>query len=232
VTGAYVVTGGTGALGAEVVRALAAGGAQVAVPYRRASGWDALRAALPAGAELWGAPADLADPAATKAFMDAAAARLGRLDGLAVISGAYRGSGPLEQAPEEEWSEMMTANLATAWSSIRAVLPHLLARGGSIVTVSSRLAAEGGAGSAAYAVSKAGVMALTRVVALENRGRGVRANCVLPGTIDTPENRAAMPGANPRAWTPPAAIARVIAFLLSADSAPTTGAMMPVDGPS
>jgi NAD(P)-dependent dehydrogenase (short-subunit alcohol dehydrogenase family) len=100
------------------------------------------------------------------------------------------------------------------------------------VTVSSRLAAEGGAGSAAYAVSKAGVMALTRVVALENRGRGVRANCVLPGTIDTPENRAAMPGADPRAWTPPAAIARVIAFLLSADSAPTTGAMMPVDGPS
>jgi NAD(P)-dependent dehydrogenase (short-subunit alcohol dehydrogenase family) len=83
---------------------------------------------------------------------------------------------------------------------------------------------------AAYAVSKVAVPALTRVLALENRDRGVRFNCVLPGTIDTPANRASMPRADVSRWTSPAAIARVILFLLSPQSAPTTGALIPVDG--
>jgi NAD(P)-dependent dehydrogenase (short-subunit alcohol dehydrogenase family) len=74
------------------------------------------------------------------------------------------------------------------------------------------------------------VHALVRVLALENRARGVRFNAVLPGTIDTAANRAGMPGADPSAWTPPEAIARTIAFLLSPDSAPVTGALVPVDG--
>ena len=83
----------------------------------------------------------------------------------------------------------------------------------------------------AYAVSKVAVSGLTRVLALENRDRGVRFNCVLPGTIDTPANRRAMPDADPSKWTSPAAIARVIVFLLSPESTPTTGALVPVDAP-
>ena len=79
-------------------------------------------------------------------------------------------------------------------------------------------------------MSKLAVHALTRVLALENRDRGVRFNCVLPGTIDTPANRASMPRADFSRWTAPAAIARVILFLLSPESAPTTGALIPVDG--
>jgi NAD(P)-dependent dehydrogenase (short-subunit alcohol dehydrogenase family) len=87
----------------------------------------------------------------------------------------------------------------------------------------------GGAGAAAYAVSKAGVVALTRVLALENKDHGVRVNCVMPGVIDTPKNRTGMPKADRSAWTPPAAIARVIVFLLSPESAPVSGGIVPVD---
>ena len=99
-----------------------------------------------------------------------------------------------------------------------------------MVTVASRLVEQGGAGSAAYVVSKAGVAALSRVLALEYRDRKIRFNCVAPGTIDTPDNRAAMPSADRASWTPPEAIARVIAFLLSPASSPVTGAYIPVEG--
>jgi NAD(P)-dependent dehydrogenase (short-subunit alcohol dehydrogenase family) len=98
-----------------------------------------------------------------------------------------------------------------------------------MVMVGSKVVDGGGAGAAAYAVSKAGVVALARVLALENRDHGVRVNCVLPGTIDTAANREAMPKADRSRWTPPEAIARVIVFLLSAQSAPVTGAVVPVD---
>jgi NAD(P)-dependent dehydrogenase (short-subunit alcohol dehydrogenase family) len=80
----------------------------------------------------------------------------------------------------------------------------------------------------AYAVSKAGVEALTRGVAQENRRRGVRANAVAPGTLDTEANRRAMPGADRQAWVAPSAVAEVIGFLLSPVSAPLTGTILPL----
>ena len=233
-SGRYIVSGGTGGLGRVVVEALLRGGARVAVPYRGAAAWDALRAGTGAGRgsapALWGAPADLADPASASAFVDAAAGAMGGLDGVAALAGAYAGSGPFETAPAREWDDMLRANLATVQGLCRAALPHLGRGGGSVVTVGSRLAEAGGAGAAAYAVSKAAVVALTRVLALENRERGVRFNCVMPAIIDTAANRAAMPGADTSRWTPPADIARVVLFLLSPESAAITGAVVPVGG--
>jgi NAD(P)-dependent dehydrogenase (short-subunit alcohol dehydrogenase family) len=226
---AFIVTGGTGALGREVVRALLAGGASVAVPYRGEDGWTALRDEMAAGPRLWGAPADLAETDATVRFVDEVVTRAGGLAGVAAIAGGYAGSGPLPDAPADEWPRMLRANLESAYSICRAALPHLLRSSGAIVMVGSKLAEAGGAGAAAYTVSKAGVLALTRVLALENKETGVRVNCVLPGIIDTPANRTGMPKADRSKWTPPAAIARVILFLLSPDSAPVTGAMVPVD---
>lgn len=227
---AYLVTGATGVLGGAVVDVLLAEGARVAAPHRSPAAPEALRAKAAAD-RLFLAQADMSRPAEAERFANQAAAAWGRLDGLAAIAGAYAGSGPLEQAPLDEWRAMLDANLETTFASCRAVLPHLLRSGGRIVTVSSRVAQDGGAGAAAYAVSKAGVIALTRALALENKDRGVRANCVLPATIDTPENRAAMPKADPAKWTPPAAIAGLIAFLLSPRSAPLTGGLLPADGP-
>jgi len=227
-----VVGGGTGDLGLAVVAALLEEGARVAVPYRTASAWEALRASLPASAEVWGRPAEIADPAAAQRFVDESVGWLGRLDGVAALAGAYAGAGPLHEAPEEEWPAMITANLQTTYALCRASLPHLRRHVGSIVTIGSRVVEGGGAGAAGYAVAKAGVVALTRAVAAENRAHGVRANCLMPGTIDTPGNRAAMPKADRSSWTPPEALARIIVFLLSPASAPLSGAVLPADGPA
>ena len=226
----FVVSGGAGALGRAVVRALVEGGGRVAVPYRSPTDWEALRASVPDPGALWGAPADVADPDAAQRFMDEAAAWLGRVDGLAAVAGAYAGSGTLEAAPVAEWRRMMSTNLDTAYAVCRAALPHLLRSRGNAVTVASKLAEAGGAGAAAYAVSKAGVIALTRVLARENQARGVRFNCIVPGMIDTPANRASMGAGDTSHLVPPEAIARVVLFLLSPDSAPVTGALVPVDG--
>jgi NAD(P)-dependent dehydrogenase (short-subunit alcohol dehydrogenase family) len=228
--GRVIVSGGTGALGRVVVAPLLERGARVAVPFRSASAWDALRSAAGSGAALWGRAADLADPASAAGFVDEAAAWLGGVDGVAALAGAYAGRATLEAAPVREWEDMLRANLATAHGLCRAALPHLLSNGGgSVVTVGSRLAEAGGAGAAAYAVSKSAVVALTRVLALENRDRGVRFNCIMPAIIDTPGNRSAMPSADTSGWTPPLAIARVIVFLLSPESAAVSGAVVPVD---
>jgi NAD(P)-dependent dehydrogenase (short-subunit alcohol dehydrogenase family) len=227
--GRFVVSGGTGGLGRTVVAALLERGARVAVPFRSVAAWDALRAGAGKGA-LWGRTADLADPGSAAGFVNEAADWMGGLDGVAALAGAYAGSSTLEAAPVREWEDMLHANLSTVYGLCRASLPHLVKQGGSVVTVASRLAESGGSGAAAYAVSKAAVMALTRVLALENRDRGVRFNCVMPAIIDTPGNRSAMPAADTSGWTPPAAIARVIVFLLSPESSALNGAVLPVDG--
>jgi NAD(P)-dependent dehydrogenase (short-subunit alcohol dehydrogenase family) len=226
------VTGGTGALGRALVRVLLDRGARVAVPFRGESEWRALQEEAAAGPALFGAAADLTDSRGARAFIDEAASRLGALDGLALIAGGWAGGSSFDAAPADEWPSMLRTNLDTVANACRAALPHLRRQGGSVVAVGSRAAETGGAGMAAYAVSKVAVHALVRVLALENAERGVRFNAVLPGTIDTPANRRAMPGADRSKWTSPEAIARVMAFLLSPDSAPTTGALVPVDAPA
>src|SRR5262249_52956067 len=207
----YVVSGATGALGRAVVRELLDAGQRVAVPYRSAARWQELQAACDGSPLLWGAEADVSDTAAMQRFCDQAASALPRLDGAVALAGGYAGSGSFEMAPLDEWTRMLKDNLETARALCRGVLPHLLAKGGSVVTVASKLAESGGAGASAYAVSKAGVLTLTRVLALENKDRGVRFNCIVPATIDTPANRQAMPKADTSSWTSPEAIARVVA---------------------
>jgi len=226
-----IVTGGTGALGRAVVRLLLDRGARVAVPYRRATEWSALAEEMHSD-RLLGHEADLADAASAGAFVKAATASLGTLDGLALVAGGWSGGARFEEAPADELARMLRLNLDTAANACRAALPHLLAGGGSVVAVGSHGAQSGGAGMAGYAVAKEALHALVRVLAAENQDRGVRFNAVLPGTIDTRANRAAMPGNDRQRWTSPEAIARTIAYLLSPRSAPVTGALLPVDGPA
>ncbi len=226
---AAIVSGATGGLGPAVVAGLLQAGWRVAVPYRSADAFRRLSASLGTPPALTGAEADLEDPASVERFVAAAVGLLGRLDGVAALAGGYAGSGPLELAPVDEWRRMLAVNLDTAWALCRAAVPRLV-RGGSVVLVSSRLVQAGGAGAAAYAVSKAGVEALMRALAAENAARGLRFNCIQPGTIDTTANRAAMPDADRSGWTPPERLAAVIAFLLSPESAPLTGAVLPVAG--
>jgi NAD(P)-dependent dehydrogenase (short-subunit alcohol dehydrogenase family) len=226
-----LVTGGTGALGSAVVKALIDAGARVAVSYRRAQEWQALQDALRAGERLIGVEADLADPQQARAAVERAAAGLGILDGLALVAGGWAGGSRFDEAPADEWSRMLRGNLDAAARACRFALPLLRETRGAVVAVGARAAETGGANMAAYAVAKQALHALVKVLALENRG-AVRFNAVLPGTIDTKANRAAIKSADPAGWTSPQAIARVVLFLLSTDSAPTTGALVPCDAPA
>ena len=228
---AVLVTGGTGSLGRAVVKLLLDEGARVAVSYRKASEWRALQDALQAGDRLVGLEAELSDAEAARAAVEQAARSLGTLDGAALVAGGWAGGKPFDAAPADEWTRMLRANLDSAANVCRHALPLLRAQKGAIVAVGSRAAETAGGGMAAYAVSKQALHALVRVLALENRG-SVRVNAVLPGTIDTPANRDAMKSADKSAWTAPEAIARVVVFLLSSESAPTTGALVPVDAPT
>lgn len=224
----HVVTGGTGALGSALVKLLLNAGHRVAVPYRDEESWRRLsgEANNPA---LTGGEVDLLDLDSTQSFIDDTARQLGAIDGLAAVAGGFAAAGTLEAAPPSEWRAMLEANLTATYNVCRTSLPHLINSRGSVVTVGSRTAETAGAGAAAYAVSKVAVSALTRVLALENRERGVRFNCVAPGTMDTPGNRAAMPQAKQSTWTPVEKVAEVIAFLLSPASAAITGGLIPVD---
>jgi NAD(P)-dependent dehydrogenase (short-subunit alcohol dehydrogenase family) len=120
-------------------------------------------------------------------------------------------------------------NLTAAFLLSKAVLPHMSGRRtGRIVHVAARAAVEPFPGAAAYVVSKAGLAALIRTLATEVAGSGVTVNGVLPTTIDTPANRAAMPNVDPSQWVKPESIAQLIGFLVSDGAGQVNGALIPI----
>jgi NAD(P)-dependent dehydrogenase (short-subunit alcohol dehydrogenase family) len=193
-----VVTGAAGNLGRAVVRTFAR------------AGWDVRG--------LTRRDADLLDPAA----VEAALAAVGSIDALVCCAGGYA-EAPVHELDPAAFRRLFDLNVMTAFNAIRAALPRMQGRG-AIVTVSSRAAAAGEAGLAAYTASKAALLRLTESVGAENPG--IRCNAVLPGIIDTPENRAAMPGADTSGWVHPDRIAGVILFLCADDT--IRGASIPV----
>jgi NAD(P)-dependent dehydrogenase (short-subunit alcohol dehydrogenase family) len=125
----------------------------------------------------------------------------------------------------------MNINLRAAFCCIRAALKPMQAAGhGRIVAVGSRMAVEPSPNFAAYAVSKAALVALVKNVAAENLQFGVRANVVLPSVIDTPANRAALPKVDFSRWVKPESIAKLLVFLVSDAAADTSGAVIPIYG--
>ena len=127
------------------------------------------------------------------------------------------------------WDRLYRMNVRTAVAASRAVLPGMRARGeGVVVFVAAQAALAPPAGIAAYAASKAAIVALARSLQDEVAEAGIRVGAVVPTTIDTPANRAAMPDADFSAWTPPAEIARVVGWLASRDAATVRGALVPV----
>jgi NAD(P)-dependent dehydrogenase (short-subunit alcohol dehydrogenase family) len=221
-----LVTGASGALGSAVVQALAGAGAKLALTDRRQ---EKLRDTY--GAAHWQRACDLGDGEATARLVDAAAAELGRLDIHVHCHGLYRGGTTVAETPLAEWDALLDGNARSLFHTCRAAIPHLLrSPAGRIVSTAARAALAGSAGSALYTVSKAAVVRLTESLAAELREHGVGVNCVLPGTIDTPANRAARPGADASRWVPPAAIADVVLFLCSDGARAVHGAAIPVYG--
>jgi NAD(P)-dependent dehydrogenase (short-subunit alcohol dehydrogenase family) len=160
-----------------------------------------------------------------------AAAEAGDVDVLVHVMGGFAGGQPVAETSEEVWDRMMNLNLRSAFLMFRAVLPQMTARGsGSIIAIGSRAGVEPAAGLSAYGVSKAGLIYLVRTLALELKGTGVNVNAVLPSTIDTPANRAAMPSAGHSRWVRPESIATVVSWLSSDGSRDIHGAVIPVYG--
>ena len=224
-----LVTGASGALGQVVARRLLARERPLALPDRRPERLPSLFPELRSAPDrFFTAQCDVTDPVSVESFVRAAESRFGRLDFVINVAGGFR-SGAVHETPVETWDEMMRINARAPFLVCRAAVPGMIARGGgAIVTVASRAALAGDAGVAAYAASKAAAMRLTESLAAEVKTRGVRVNCVLPGTLDTEANRAAMPDADRSQWVEPDAVADVILFLLSPPARAIHGVAIPV----
>jgi NAD(P)-dependent dehydrogenase (short-subunit alcohol dehydrogenase family) len=160
--------------------------------------------------------ADVTDPAQVAALVAATHAHHGRIDVLINLAGTYKGGKPVHEADAGEWELLMNLNARSVWLACRAVVPHMLAQGGGyIVNVAARAGVQASKGAAAYAASKAAVIRITESVSLDVRDNGINVNCVLPSTIDTPQNRAAMPKADASKWVGPDDLAAVVRFLAS-----------------
>jgi len=130
-----------------------------------------------------------------------------------------------------DWDFLFEVNLRTTLLCCRAVVPQMLRQGsGRIVNVASRDGLHGGAGYSAYSASKSAVLRLTESLAAELKQSNINVNCIMPGTIDTPQNRSAMPNSDFSKWVVPEAIADVILFLISDSARAITGAALPVYG--
>jgi NAD(P)-dependent dehydrogenase (short-subunit alcohol dehydrogenase family) len=226
-----VVTGASGAVGLELVRQLSGCGYRVASVDRAASNEAAgiheradgtLAATLDVGStQAWGAVVPQIEQ------------RLGPVGAAVLVAGGWRGGKALHEAGDDVWRAMLDSNLETARAAMVALLPGMVARGaGSIVLFGSRAAERPweSANAAAYVAAKSAVVALAKAVSAEVVHRGVRVNAVLPSTIDTAANRAAMPTANHEDWVSTASIAGVVQFLLSDAARDVSGAAIPVYG--
>jgi NAD(P)-dependent dehydrogenase (short-subunit alcohol dehydrogenase family) len=227
-----IVTGGTGALGSSVVADLLAGGARVCVPYRSEAAWsDLVERSGEHQSRLRGFRADLTDREQTAQFVREIILREGRADFLVAAAGGFE-AGKSYESGDEVWQRMFRLNLAPLTTAIRYIVPHMVRQNfGRIVTVSSgAILHGGGAGIAAYALSKGAVRQLSEILAQELKAYDIHVHCVMPGTMDTPANRAAMPNADFSAWVKVEEVARVIHFLLSDQADAVRNAAVPVPG--
>jgi NAD(P)-dependent dehydrogenase (short-subunit alcohol dehydrogenase family) len=224
-----IVTGAAGNLGRAVAAEFAGQGANlVLVDLNREN------LAKSFGAEdeqrLF-APTNLLDQAQVDALARTAVERFGRIDVLCNLAGGFRMGETVHETSDKTWNFLFDLNTRTLLHAVRAVVPRMLAGGGGkIVNVGAFAAQKGTAGMGAYVASKSAVIRMTESMAAELREKNINVNCVLPTIIDTPENRAAMPGADPARWVAPQDLANVIAFLASDAARAIHGAAVPVTG--
>jgi len=222
---AGIITGAKGGLGSGVTEAFLAAGARVVGVSRSIRDGDFPRP------EFTALAADLSGGGAARQAADFTRSLFGRIDFLVHVMGGFAGGKSVAETDDETIDRMLDVNYRSAFLIARAVLPHMLQQGsGRLLAVASRQAVEPGAMVGAYSASKAALVALFRAIALENKGHNISANTVLPGTMDTPANRAADPKADPSLWVQPAQVAALLVYLASDAGAGVTGAAIPIYG--
>lgn len=229
-----MVTGAIGNLGVVLARAFQNSNAKLALVDR---GEDRLQEAFP---ELVGSPdyllvdcADLMDEAAVEEAVSKTMRHFGRVDGLVNTVGGFRAGKMLHETPIDTWDFMLNLNARSVFIACKKVIPYMIRQGsGKIVNVAARPGLEGQAGMAAYSASKSAVIRLTESMSAELKDQGINVNCIIPGTIDTPQNREAIPEADYSKWVTPESLAEVILFLSSNAARDVHGAALPVYGRS
>jgi NAD(P)-dependent dehydrogenase (short-subunit alcohol dehydrogenase family) len=227
-----VVSGAAGILGRAVVKAFLNLGASVCAIDRREGRISALAldVDVPGNLTIFD-NFDLADRKAVPELMNAVHSRVGKTDIIINTVGGYTSGERVFEISEATWQKMMNLNVMPFLNLCRAFVPDLIASGkGKVVSVGAGAALKGGAKAGAYAATKAALLRLTESMAAELFPNGIQVNCVLPGTIDTPDNREEMPKADFSKWVAPEKIAEVIIFLASPDADAITGSAIPAFG--
>ncbi len=228
-----VVTGAAGNLGGAVAQAFAQQGAHLALIDHNADGLKAAIERCEGQASVKAFETNLIDPASVNSSIDAILESFGKIDVLANIAGGFRMGPLIQDTDDKDWNFMLDLNARSVFNTCRRAIPAMLDNGGGrIINVSARAAEQGKGNMGPYCASKAAVLTLTESLAAENKFNNINVNCILPGTIDTPQNRKDMPDADFGKWVPPAALGDVVMFLASHAARCVTGAAVPVYGQS
>ena len=219
-----LVAGGTGALGEAVLRELLGAGYAVATTWIVDAERERIESEL---SDVALVRADLFDPGEASE----AVAAIEDIQAVVNLVGGFAAGGKVHETELEDFERMLRLNLLPGFNLAHAAMPKLVERGGgAYVGVSARPALRPFPGAAGYITSKAAVLAFVQALDAEYRDAGVRCNAILPSVIDTPANRESQPDADWSKWVPPKQIAKVVRFLVSEESAPTSGAAVPVYG--
>ncbi len=220
-----IVTGADGGLGKSVTQALLDSGATVVGTSRK------IQMAEFQHPSFFGVPADISNREGSTRLINEVLSRFGKLHVLVHTVGGFAGGQAVVDTDDDTFQRMMDLNLKPLLHMLRAAISPLRESGaGCVIAVGSRAAVEPGVSVGAYSASKAAMLSVMKTVAFENKDAGLRANVILPGTIDTPANRRSSPDADFSKWVRPAAIATLITWLAGDEGRDINGAAIPIYG--
>ena len=220
-----LVTGANGGLGVAVTRAILDGGASVVGVSRKIE-----QSAFP-DKTFVALKAEIMNLQTALKVVDGVLSHFGKLDALVHLVGGFAGGKSVAETDDATFEQMLEINLNSVFHVVRAVLPVMRKNlHGRIVAIGSRAAVEPGSAVGAYSASKAAMVSLMRTVALENRDAGINTNVILPGTMDTPANRKAMPTADTSKWVRTESVASLVVWLLGKYGDDVNGAVFPIYG--
>ena len=229
-----IITGSTGNLGQAVATGFRAAGAKTVLVGRSQEQLEATYPELASSADHYlVGDLDLTSDDSSRSLVTKSLERFGRIDVLVNTVGGFRGGKLSYEDDPDDWMLLFKLNVLTALLTSQAVVPQMLKqRSGAVINIGSPFGLAGASRFGGYGAAKAGVIRLTEAMAEEVKGSGIHVHCVLPTTMDTPQNREAMPKADFSKWVEPSAVADTILLLASDAARSLYGVVIPISGPA